>query len=191
MTLGIDSRTDWRWLAGTYWYVPTPDLPALRLAPDGETLSWRVDQTVWHLTGYENGYFWGSTAVVMGDPDDEEPGPIAQAIAARRGPQIGYRNLLGTVTPSGRVQITFTPTGRAPIEPTVGIGQMVQRAEVWAFEMQMSMEQLRSRLLHWATMIQTRPGEPSWDRLPGIDLSVPTMLADVSPPRFADADDDG
>lgn len=184
MPLGLDTHSDWRWLAGTHWYVTEGDLPALQLAADGSTLAWLVDQTVWRITGFQGGYFWGVTAVVLRDADADEG-----RLAARRGPRIGHRTMIGTVTPSGQVQITFTPTGHSPLEPTVGFGQMVKQGAVWAFEMQMSTDRLRSRVLHWANMVQTRPGEPSWERLPGLDLSVPEMLEGAAPPRFADPAD--
>ncbi|MEN9867690.1 MAG: hypothetical protein RL748_3280, partial [Pseudomonadota bacterium] len=54
-----DTRAQWAWLTDTYWYVRTPDLPALQLDPEDNLLSWLVDQTVWHISGYKNGYFWG------------------------------------------------------------------------------------------------------------------------------------
>ena len=94
--------------------------------------------------------------------------------------------MLGTVTPSGQVQITFAPVGRSPIEPTVGFGQMVKEGPFWRFEMQMSTNRGKRRVLHWATMVQTHPGEAGWERLPGTDLSVPAMLEGAEPPRFGD-----
>jgi hypothetical protein len=54
-------RTTWDFLADTYWYVTPPDLPALQLSPDDGVLTWRGDQTVWHISGYENGYFGSSS----------------------------------------------------------------------------------------------------------------------------------
>ena len=37
---------------------------------------------------------------------------------------------------------------------------------------------------HWADMTQVRPGDSSWERLPGVDVSVPEMLAGCAPPRL-------
>ena len=166
-----DTRLDWSWLANTYWYVPPLDLPALQLDPEGNTLSWLVDQTVWHISGYKSGYFWGVTAAVTYNAG-EEP-------ASR----IGHLTMLGTVLPNGQVQITFLSDSRRG-SLTIGFGQMVKIGEAWAFEMQMSTERGDDRLLHWAHMIQTHEGEASWDRLPGLDLSVPQMLEGASYPRF-------
>src|SRR5262245_57752249 len=100
-----DNRTDWAWLEDTYWYVLAPDLPALQLDPDENKLSWLVDQTVWHITGYRNGYVWGVTSVMMYSTGEEPP---------TRGPRSrpSQLTLLGTITPSGQVQLTFAPMGR-------------------------------------------------------------------------------
>jgi hypothetical protein len=41
----------------------------------------------------------------------------------------------------------------------------------------------RNRTAHWAYMVQTRPGEPSWESLPGVGLSVPEMLEETKAPK--------
>ena len=171
-----DTRFDWSWLADTYWYVPQPDLPALQLDPGSDVLSWQVDQTIWHISGYKSGYFWGVTAVLAYDAGEEPPahGPRSR---------IGHLMLLGTVLPEGQVQITFLPA-REGGSPTLGFGQMVKTGEAWTFAMQMSTERGKNRLLHWANMVETRPGEASWDQLPGLDVSVPQMLAGAAYPHF-------
>lgn len=171
-----DKRTDWAWLKDTYWYVLAPDLPALQLDPDESKLSWLVDQTVWHITGYRNGYLWGVTAAMMYDAGDEMPA---------RGPRSrpSHLTLLGTVTPGGQVQLTFVPTGRTGSVIT-GFGQMVERAGAWVFEMQMSTDRAGSRVLHWANMVQTREGEGSWEQLPGLTYSVPEMLEGAAYPSL-------
>lgn len=46
------SPSDWSWLADSYWYVPVENLPALRFDESENALSWVVDQTVWHVTGF-------------------------------------------------------------------------------------------------------------------------------------------
>jgi hypothetical protein len=172
-----ESRGDWSWLAGTYWYVPPPDLPALQLDPGGSVLSWQVDQTVWHLSGYRSGYFWGVTAALAYDAREGPP-------AHGPGSKVSHLTLLGTILPDGQVQITFLP-GRKAGSPTVGFGRLVQAGEAWSFGMQMSTERGSDRLLHWANMVETRAGDPSWNELPGIGLSVPQMLAGAVYPRFA------
>jgi hypothetical protein len=176
-----DTRAQWRWLADTYWYVLPTDLPALQLDPDDSTLSWLIDQTVWHISGYENGYFWGVTAALLYDAGDGMPtqGPT---------PRISHLTMLGTVMPNGQVQMTFLPSGRSSNSPTTGFGQMVKVGQGWAFEMQMSTDRGGNRVLHWANMVQTRSGDPSWTKLPGLDYSLPEMLEGAVYPHFDEAD---
>jgi hypothetical protein len=59
---------------------------------------------------------------------------------------------------------------------------MVELQGAWGFEMQMSTDRLGSRVLHWATMVQTRKGEASWEQLPGLACSVPDMLEGATYP---------
>jgi hypothetical protein len=169
----VDTRFDWSWLADTYWYVPEPDLPALQLDPDGDTLSWLVDQTVWHISGYKSGYFWGVTAAVTYKAGAEPP-PESR---------IGHLTMLGTVLPNGQVQMTFL-SDRRGASPTIGFGQIMKAAGAWTFEMQMSTDRVDNRLLHWAHMVETHEGEASWNQLPGLGLSVPQMLEGVVYPSF-------
>lgn len=70
---------------------------------------------------------------------------------------------------------------------TTGFGQMVQLQGAWAFEMEMSTDCLGSRVLHWATMEQTREGEASWDQVPGVPYSVPEMLEGAAYPSVESA----
>lgn len=167
------SPVDWSWLADTYWYVPVESLPALRLDESENTLSWVVDQTVWHVTGYREGYFWGTCVTLLRDAGEELP---------ERGPGSKPRSftMLGSITPEGRVHLTLlsSQSGSA----TIGIGQTVRHGQGWSFEMQMSTGD-RNRTAHWAYMMQTRPGEPSWHSLPGFGISVPEMLEGMEPPE--------
>lgn len=168
------SVADWSWLADTYWYVPVESLPALRLDESENTLSWIVDQTVWHVTGYREGYFWGTCVTLLRDAGEELP---------ERGPGSEPRSfsMLGSITPEGRVHLTFISTGRSG-SATIGIGRTVPHEHGWSFEMQMSTGD-RTRTAHWAWMVQTRPGEPSWDSLPGFGISVPEMLEGTEAPQ--------
>lgn len=176
MKVSADTRFDWSWLADTYWYVPQPDLPALQLDPDDSALSWLVDQTVWHISGYKSGYFWGVTAAVTYSAGEEPP---ARGPASR----VGHLTMLGTALPNGQIQITFLSDSKRG-STTIGFGQMVKLGEAWTFEMQMSTERGDNRVLHWANMVQTREGEASWNQLPGLDLSVPQMLEGAVYPSF-------
>ena len=51
--------TSWNFLANIHWYVTLPDLPALQFSTSNDLLTWQSDQTVWYISGYKNGYFWG------------------------------------------------------------------------------------------------------------------------------------
>jgi hypothetical protein len=170
-------RSAWSWLADTYWYVPQPDLPALQLDPESQVLSWLVDQTVWHISAYRNGYFWGVTAAQLYDAGEAQP-------AHGPGSRTGHLMMLGAVLPNGQVQITFLSSHRAGSSPTLGFGQLVKVGQEWTFAMQMSTDRQGNRVLHWATMVQTREGELSWNQLPGLDASIPQLLTGAVYPHF-------
>lgn len=174
MSVPSDSST-WSWLADTHWCVPPASLPALRLDHD-DALTWRVDQTVWHITGYREGYFWGVSATLLRDAGGE---------ASERGPgsqPLGF-TMLGSITPEGRVYLTFIPDSGG--SSTIGIGRAVPHGSGWSLEMQMSTGSSAQTTAHWAYMVRVRPGDPNWDSLPGFGLSVPEMLAGLKPPEVA------
>lgn len=173
MTKTDSNPATWSWLAGTWWCVPPASLPALRFDPDENTLTWRVDQTVWQITGYRDGYFWGLCAGLLRDAGEAVP---------ERGPGSKPRGMtmLGSVTPEGRVHITFLPVSRG--STILGLGRVVPHGEGWAFEMQMSTGSGNQTTLHWAFMVRVEPGDPAWDSLPGVGLSVPEMLEGLEPP---------
>jgi hypothetical protein len=75
-------------------YLPAMQLEAGSIAPTHMT-----DQTVWQITGYSDGYFWGNCAVLI-YPADGVPTAAPQP-----------RRMLGSITPDGAVQISFMNTG--------------------------------------------------------------------------------
>jgi hypothetical protein len=164
----------WNWLADTFWCVPAANLPALGFDDGDGTLTWRVDQTVWHITGYREGYFWGVSATLLRD---------AGEAAAERGPAskpMGY-SMLGSITPEGRVYLTFVPVSTG--STTTGIGRAVPYRGEWSLEMQMTSGSSGQTMAHWAHMVRVRPGDPEWDSLPGFGGSVPEMLEGLEPPQ--------
>ena len=167
--------SDWAWLENTFWYVLPENLPALQFDPDEKTLTWVVDQTVWHITGYRNGYFWGVSATIVQQPEEEPE----RRVRAR---PVCFA-MLGTITPEGRVHLTFiidqASSGRSA---TIGIGCAVERRGKWSLEMQMSSGN-NERTAHWAYMTQTLPGDSCWESLPGVGISVPEMLQGCEPPQ--------
>jgi hypothetical protein len=149
----------WSWLAGTYWYVPTKNLPAYTYSPITNTLTKVSDQTVFHITDYANGYFSGN---VVGQIDSNSPACMS---------------LVGSVTPEGKVYLNFnilpfSPTNTA----TIGLGTMVRKGGAWTMENQMSSGSSVNQVGHWAYMILTKPGLPSWSSLPGLNISVQQFL---------------
>ena len=150
---------DWRWLEGTTWYVPTSGLPAYVYTPGNNTLVAGPDQTVYTITGYRNGFFWGRTATKF---DTAE---------------ISCKSLVGSVTPEGKVYLTFTNwPWEIGDEPTIGIGSMVLKNLQWTMVNQMSTGASAMQIGHWAYMLRTRPGQSSWNALPGVNMSVPDFM---------------
>src|SRR5215470_10964743 len=133
----------WAWLEGTDGYVPQQNLAAVET--DLETLEVTAvsDQTVFHIDRYSNGSFWGLTAVqITQDP------PRPRCLA-----------MVGSVTPDGSLQLTFTPI--LPDVPpellpkTTGIGRMRLQHGQWKMELQMTAGiDLTKLLTHWAFMTQ-------------------------------------
>jgi hypothetical protein len=163
----------WQFLTNSYWYVDVPYLPALQLDLDDNQLCWRGDQTVWHITGYKHGYFWGVAATTLFDPDQAN---------SRKPPRVAQSQLLGSVTPDGHVLISFLLRSNTQ----QGTGNMRQMGKEWAFQMQMSNAGGGNQTLHWASMLQTKPGEANFEKLPGVNYSIPEMLEGASYPTFAD-----
>lgn len=151
----------WSWMADTYWYVPTPNLAAVVYEPTSGALTPVADQTVFHITGYRRGYFWGETVAQFGSN-----APSSSA-------------LVGSVTPQGRVLLSFTSTSGAT---TSGFGVMARSRAGWTMENQMFSSASGGQIGHWAYMVQTRPGMASWRSLPSVGVSVPTFLSNYSGP---------
>ena len=160
----------WDWLGaqgGTYWYVPQENLEAFRwqlTAPqDAPPIG---DQTVWHIERYENGYFFGPLVV--------------QFLGLPRLCQY----LIGSVTPDGRVYISFNAVEAIPAGTpslTTGFGHMA-RADggAWSFTMQMASGSSSSQVTHWASMQQCTPRDACWTDLPGVGGSLLGLLAGCS-----------
>lgn len=157
----------WAWLGadgGTYWYVPTEHLQAIRWQADAPDDAAPVaDQTVWHIERYERGYFFG---------------PVVARLA---GAPTSCQYLIGSITPDGRVYIAFqaeAPGGtgdRPPPQATIGIGTLLDN-DGPVFRMQMASGQ-QTMVAHWADMRRCREGEPCWNALPGTGASIPDTLA--------------
>ncbi len=55
------TSSDWSWLLNTYWYVPEENLLAYEVVASTGAITPIQDQTVFQITGYDGGYFWGKT----------------------------------------------------------------------------------------------------------------------------------
>jgi hypothetical protein len=149
--------TSWDWLAGTYWYVGAGDLPAYLYDTRTQTSAMVPDQTVFHIVESKGGYFRG-TAVVE----------IAMSRTSF--------TVLGVVTPDGSVLLDFLPNDAVGVA-TTGTGRFTYLGRSLTMLNQMSSSPSeRVKVLHWAYMRRTRPGDASWDRLPGVGVSVPEFL---------------
>ena len=145
----------WSWLTNTYWYVPAANLDAVVYSPNTGTIAMLPDQTVYHISGYRSGYFWGETVTQLG-----QAAPTSSA-------------LVGSVTPQGRLLLTFTSS----TDTITGYGVMNRKHGVWTMENQMFTSSSSSQIGHWAYMVPTRPGTASWRSLPSVGVSVPTFMS--------------
>lgn len=150
---------DWSWLNGTTWIVPTSGLPAYVYVPEQNQLVPVQDQTVYTITGYRNGYFWGRTAAKLGNND------------------VSCKALVGSVTPEGQIYLTFTdhPYIDGTSTTTIGIGTMVRKGRQWTMANQMSTGS-SAQIGHWAYMVQSKPSSASWYSLPGVNMTVPEFM---------------
>jgi len=156
----------WSWLGengGTYWYVPQENLEAIMWQTAAPANYAPIeDQTVWHIESFANGYLFGPLVVKFaGYP------PLCQY-------------MIGSVTPSGSVYISFNavqtiPHGSPSI--TTGTGDMVKQAGAWTFNMQMASGSSETQISHWAFMQQCTASQPCWSDLPGPEQSLPAFLA--------------
>ncbi len=149
----------WQWLEDTYWYVPDSNLLAYVYDVEANQMSRITDQTVYNITDYDSGYFWGKTAVKL------ESFPDTMCLS-----------LVGSITPEGQVFLTFTSIDPVPgAAPTQGIGQMRFKLKFggWTMENQMSSGPIQLQVSHWAYMVQGQPG----DSLPAVGISIEDFLA--------------
>lgn len=150
----------WQWLQNTYWIVPNPNLTAIQFNPSTGQLSPILDQTVYHISGYRNGYFWGETVAQYGSA-----APVSSM-------------LLGSVTPEGNLLLNFD-NGNSTI---TGIGKMTLKNGRWAMENQMFTSTKSEVIGHWAYMIQAKPGTRNWKSLPFVHQSVPEFMSNYDLP---------
>jgi hypothetical protein len=157
----------YRFLKGSKWIVPRATLPAISFDLATGTATALIDQTVWDITDYRDGYVWGQTAAQF---RDASTGELVSSACM---------HMVGSVTPSGKVHITFVNKDQeTALTATRGAGKLVrEQGGAWVFEeMQMSSGSA-SITAHWSAMVQCKPGQACENRLPGTKSSLQDFLA--------------
>jgi hypothetical protein len=153
-------------LAGTRWIVPASTLPAIAFDLATGTGSEVFDQTVRNITDVQSGYIRGRTAAQMRDPGSGEP--VAEPAC---------KHVAGSVTPEGRVQITFVNREQSTaLAATRGTGRL-GRANEWRFEAMQMSSGTTGLVVHWSCTVQCRPGDACEAELPGTTSSLADFLA--------------
>ena len=141
------------------WIVPPQTL--LAYLYDNANFVPVVDQTVWVISNYNQGYFFG------------------QSYAAIDNSALSQKYLIGSVTSDGKVNITFYSGTSTSTDLITGLGSLsIKSSGQCSFTMQMNSGQNGvSGLIHWSYMIPVKPGDFFYNNLPGTNMSVPQFLA--------------
>ena len=146
-------------LQNSTWVVPPASLLAFEYNAGVETSV--NDQTVWVINAFNQGYFFGDTYVAI------------------NGQPTSHLKLVGSVTPSGNVYITFFPTSGNLLKTDIitGIGQITRIEGKNVFVMQMnSAQNSLSGLSHWSYMVSVGQNSPFYQNLPSVNMSVPQFI---------------
>lgn len=145
----------------TIWIVPPSTLLAYEYSPLSYTAV--IDQTVWIIDGYDNGYFFGTSYT---------------AVINSGSTTYTQKKIIGTVTSGGAVYITFIPLGAISTTDLVnGVGTFVNLQGSYQFVMQMNAGSTAVGLSHWSYMISIDENSPYYDALPGVNQSLPEFLS--------------
>ena len=63
------NTSSWKWLEGTTWYVPTPNLLAFNYNAESNSIVPISDQTVYQITKFYFNYFFGRTVTQINKND--------------------------------------------------------------------------------------------------------------------------
>lgn len=154
----------WSWFKDTYWIVPPDGIYSVYHVSGANRFVVTRGQTVFHITDYFNGYFTGAVVVKI----TEGLLPNCQFV-------------LGQVTPEGQVYMTMydAKTGAVVNNP---LGTMVRKGDEWTMVNQMTAPtQGDGTLSHWAYMVQSRPGDADYEKLPFAEESIPTFMSSCPP----------
>jgi hypothetical protein len=131
----------WSWLAETLWYVPQESLPSILTSATNRKVTRMIDQTVYSIDGYHEGFIWG---VLRG-----QIMPLNTKLPAEPDDSPTCMRLAGSVTPQGAINISLTPMDGSP--RATGIGKMQRYDGVWTMQLQMTTGETE-QLSHWAYM---------------------------------------
>ncbi len=149
---------DWSWFVDTYWIVPEDGIYNVVHRPKDNSFTMAKGQTVFHLTDYSTGYFTGAVVVKFGEPLV----PLCQFV-------------LGQITPEGAVHMTMYNADDGAVV-NFPVGSMEKRDGEWAMVNQMT-GGTGATLSHWAFMVQSEAGDPSWDDLPFAHEAIPDFMS--------------
>ncbi|HEV7733191.1 MAG TPA: hypothetical protein VGR62_13555 [Candidatus Binatia bacterium] len=149
----------WEWFEDTYWIVPEEGIYSIYHPLGTDEFVVTRGQTVFHITDYFNGYFTGAVVV-----------KLSSALV----PNCQY--MLGQVTPQKRVYMTMynADTGEVTNTP---IGTMVKKNGKWTMVNEMTGPAAGGTLSHWAYMVQSEPGDATFESLPFAEQSIPEFLS--------------
>lgn len=132
----------WNWTEGTIWYVPPNGFPAIVSSPDTNEVLEVYDQTVYSIDRYWKGYIWGYQRVQFWPKSEKIPvDPDSDPTCAR---------MVGSITPEGTLNVSFTPLSGGT--RTTGVGFMQKFDKAWTMEMQMTTGSDDLQISHWAYM---------------------------------------
>ncbi len=158
------SPNQWNWLEGTYWIVRPQGLPNVLYDPIADDTQTSIGQTVYHIDRCRYGYFHGCATIEVFGAD-----------------QVQCRRLIGTITPEGKVLLTFIAVEGDQVQLAINaIGTMRREQGQWVMENQMASAapgDPNSYVMHWAYMFQCEEGDFFWDSLPFVHESVPDFLS--------------
>lgn len=153
----------WAWFKDTYWIVPQNGIYSVFHSQESNTFTVAQGQTVFHLTDYFNGYFTGAVVVKL----TRALVPTCQFV-------------LGQVTPEGSVYMTMYDAEDGTVTNTP-LGTMVRKGGQWTMVNQMTGPASGGTLSHWAYMIQSKPGDRSFENLPFAHESIPEFMSACPP----------
>ena len=136
------------YLINNYWIVPKQTLKC-QINNSDPNIKFGDDQTVWHITGVENGYVKGISYTTI----DNVP--------------TSKYDFNGSIDNNGNVLFTFNNSITA-----VGKFKYSRKNQEYIFEMQMNTNVIN----HWSYMIPTNKTKSTYYKLPGIFISVPEFI---------------